>query len=204
MGHIKYSSIIKGVKMDFLDKDILEYRKNRKTSKFNNLQTGIYVNDEVIHFVAIKILEEKAEVMLPDTFVDMPANLAKLKYMSEQRPQIIKTSLDTTVNFTFSIYEEEFSEKEIGNTIQQFKDLIQKVNPAYVFDELVVDKERNIGWFDFKSYGVDEQIYNIMFVKPIDGKLMHGVFNCMYRDSAEWKDAAIQVIYSMKDCTKGE
>lgn len=141
--------------------------------------------------------------MLPDTFVDMPVNLAKLKYMSEQRPQIIKTSLDTTVNFTFSLYDIQLSEKNIDSTIHQFKELIQKVNPAYVFDEIVIEKERNIGWFDFKSYGIDEQIYNIVYVKPIGGRLLHGVFNCTCRDNVEWKDAALQVIYSINDCTIG-
>ena len=60
--------------------------------------------------------------------------------MSELRPQVIKTSLDTTVNFTFSLYEIELSEKEIDSTIHQFKDLIQKVNPAYVFEEIVIEK----------------------------------------------------------------
>lgn len=187
---------------DYLDKDILESRKMIRKSKYNTLQTGIYINDEVVHFTAAKILDERAEAMLPDTFVDMPANLARLKYMSEQRPQIIKTSLDTTVNFTFSLYGIELPEEEIDSTIHQFKNLIQKVNPACVFDEIVTEKERGVGWFDFKSFGVDEQIYNIMYVKPIGGKLLHGVFNCMYRDAAEWKDAALQVIYSVRDLTK--
>ncbi len=36
--------------MDFLDKDILEYRKNAKKSNFNTLQTGIYINDELVRF----------------------------------------------------------------------------------------------------------------------------------------------------------
>lgn len=187
---------------DYLDKDILESRKMIRKSKYNTLQIGIYINDEVVHFTAAKILDERAEAMLPDTFVDMPANLARLKYMSEQRPQIIKTSLDTTVNFTFSLYGIELPEEEIDSTIRQFKYLIQKVNPACVFDEIVTEKEQGVGWFDFKSFGVDEQIYNIMYVKPIGGRLLHGVFNCMYRDMAEWKDAAIQVIYSVRDLTE--
>lgn len=117
---------------DYLDKDILESRKMIRKSKYNTLQIGIYINDEVVHFTAAKILDERAEAMLPDTFVDMPANLARLKYMSEQRPQIIKTSLDTTVNFTFSLYGIELPEEEIDSTIRQFKYLIQKVNPACV------------------------------------------------------------------------
>lgn len=187
---------------DYLDKDILESRKMIRKSKYNTLQTGIYINDEVVHFTAARILDERVEAMLPDTFVDMPANLARLKYMSEQRPQIIKTSLDTAVNFTFSLYGIELPEEEIDSTIHQFKNLIQKVNPACVFDEIVAEKEQGVGWFDFKSFGVDEQIYNIMYVKPIGGRLLHGVFNCMYRDMAEWKDAAIQVIYSVRDLTE--
>lgn len=194
--------MIGAIGMDFLDEEILEYRKNIKKSKFSTLQTGMYINDEVVHFAAVKILEEKVEVMLPDAFVDMPANLAKLKYMSEQRPQVIKTSLDTTVNFTFSIYEIDLTERDIDAVIHQFKNLIQKVNPAYVFDEIIIKEEKSIGWFGFKSYGIDEQIYNIMYVKPIDGKLLYGVFNCMYRDMEEWKDAALQVIDSIRDCTE--
>ena len=176
--------------MDYLDKDILESRKMIRKSKYNTLQTGIYINDEVVQFTAAKILDERAEVMLPDTFVDMPANLARLKYMSEQRPQIIKTSLDTTINFTFSLYGIELQEEEIDSTIHQFKNLIQKVNPACVFDEIVAEKDRG---------GI---CHNIMYVKPIGGKLLHGVFNCMYRDIAEWKSAALQVIYSVRDLTE--
>lgn len=190
--------------MDFLDEEILEFKKSIKKNKFNTLESGMYIKDEIVHFTETEILGGKATIMLPDDFVDMPSNLAKIKYPSEQRPQIIKTSLDTGTNFTFSLFEIEFQPKWIKSSINQFKDLIQKVNPACVFYDMVVDEESAIGWFDFKSYGMDEQLYNIMYTMPIENKLMHGIFNCRFRDIHEWKEAALKVIFSIRDYTNEE
>lgn len=188
--------------MKYLDEEVLKFRNSIKKSKYNTLETGIYIKDELVNFKEVKILKDRVSVMLPDTFVDMPSGIAKLKYSSEQRPQVIKTSLDTTVNFTFSLYNVDFGEKYIEAALEQFRGIIRKVNPAFIFYELVVEKDKDIGWFDFKSYGLDSQIYNIMYVKPIEGKLMHGIFNCMYRDVLDWKNAAHQIMLSVTDCTK--
>ena len=40
------------------------------------------------------------------------------------------------------------------------------MNPAFVFYDLAVEKDKALGWFDFKSYGFDEQIYNVMYITP--------------------------------------
>lgn len=45
-------------------------------------------------------------------------------------------------------------------------------------------------------------MYNVMYITPIEGKLMHGIFNCMYRDILEWKDAVQQVMLSVVDLTQ--
>ena len=70
---------------------------------------------------------------------------------SEQRPQVIKTSDDGTVNFTFSLYDTEFNERQIEDALGQFKAVIRKVNPAFIFYDFVVESDKALGWFDFKS-----------------------------------------------------
>lgn len=57
------------------------------------------------------------------------------------------------------------------------------------------------GWFDFKSHGVDENIYNIMYCLPIGGKAMHGVFDCPITAAELWKPCVLEVIRLMKDLT---
>lgn len=192
------------INMDYLDEEILKFRNSMKKDKYSSLETGMYIKSELVHFSENRIFDGRMSVMLPESFVDMPEKYAKQKYPSEQRPQVIKTSLDTTVNFTFSLLDSAFEKAFIPEVLNQFKNILQKVNPAFIFYEQGVDVERKLGWFDFKSYGIDEQIYNIMYVTPVDGKLMHGIFNCQYRDIMEWKEAAKQVIFSVRDCTKDQ
>ncbi len=192
------------INMDYLDEEILKFRNSVKKDKYNSLETGMYIKSELVHFSENRIFDGRMSVMLPESFVDMPEKYAKQKYPSEQRPRVIKTSLDTTVNFTFSLLDSAFKKAFIPEVLNQFKNILQKANPAFIFYEQGVDVERELGWFDFKSYGIDEQIYNIMYVTPVDGKLMHGIFNCQYRDIPEWKEAAKQVIFSVMDCTKDQ
>lgn len=188
--------------MDYLDEEVMQFRKNAKKSKYNSLETGMYIKDELVHFKEVHVLDGKVSIMLPDTFVDMPHEIAKIKYPSEQRPQVIKMNNDTSVNFTFSLYDTPFNERQIESALSQFQRIILKVNPAFIFYDFIIIEEKNIGWFDFKSYGLDEQMYNVMYITPIEGKLMHGIFNCMYRDILEWKDAVRQVMLSVVDLTQ--
>ena len=188
--------------MDFLDEEIMEFRKSAKKSKYNSLETGMYIKDRLIRFKETQILSDKVSVMLPEGFIEMPQRIAKIKYPSEQRPQVIMTSDDGTVNFTFSLYDTEFNERQIEDALGQFKAVIRKVNPAFVFYDFVVESDKALGWFDFKSYGLDEQIYNVMYLLPVEGKLMHGIFNCLYRDILEWKEAVHQIMMSVTDLTQ--
>lgn len=90
----------------------------------------------------------------------------------------------------------------IEDALGQFKAVIRKVNPAFIFYDFVVESDKALGWFDFKSYGLDEQIYNVMYLLPVEGKLMHGIFNCLYRDILEWKEAVHQIMMSVTDLTQ--
>ncbi len=188
--------------MDFLDEEIMEFRKSAKKSKYNSLETGMYIKDRLIHFKETHVLSDKVSVMLPEGLTDMPLGIAKIKYPSEQRPQVIMTSDDGTVNFTFSLYDTEFNERQIEDALGQFKAVIRKVNPAFIFYDFVVESDKALGWFDFKSYGLDEQIYNVMYLLPVEGKLMHGIFNCLYRDILEWKEPVHQIMMSVTDLTQ--
>lgn len=192
--------------MDFFDEKILELRENARKEKFSSLETGMYIKNEKVEFERVFLFEDKMSIILPTILVDMPSNLSRLKYPSELRPQIIKTTLDTTVNFTFSRYDLDIEDTQIKEAAKQSQKMLKQLNPAYIFYEL---EEKNlttttISWFDFKSYAMDGQMYNIMYVTCIEGKLVHGNFNCLYKDMIEWKEVANQIILSTKDCTRKE
>lgn len=190
--------------MEYLDEEVLKFRKHLKRDAYNSIEDGVYIGDEIVQFKEVMLFDGKVKIMLPDTFVDMPSSIVKLKYPSEQRPQIIKTSLDTAVNFTFSLFNQKFEESQIKRGIEQCREIIRKINPAFLYYDLVVEEEKNLGWFDFKSYGLDEPIYNVMYITPIEGKMMHGIFNCRYREIMDWKPVVHQVLMSIEDCSKNK
>lgn len=89
--------------MDYLDEQILELKRQQKKEKYQGLETGFYIRDELLEFDRVLLEPMDLSIMLPTTFATMPQSMVRVKYQSENRPQIIKTSLDTSVNFTFSL-----------------------------------------------------------------------------------------------------
>lgn len=190
---------------EFLDEKILEYRRRARKEKYSSLETGMYIKNELVQFERKELFKDKLSIMLPASFVTLPQKLAKIKYSSQQRPQVIKTSRDTTVNLGLSMTDVEIYEENIKQLRNQTQEALKRLNPAYIFYESNVEtKHVPLGWFEFKSYGLDSDVYNLMFISRIDGKMLHGTFNCDYEDMLEWRDAAKQMMYSILDISKEE
>ncbi len=187
---------------DFFDEKIVEFRRRARKEKYSTLETGMYIKDELVEFKTQKLFHDKLSIMLPITFVDLPSNLAKIKYSSEQRPQIIKTSLDTTVNWGFSLLNATIYPEHIKTLHEQAKEALRRLNPSFVFYESKVENNIPLGWFEFKSFGIDGNVYNLMIITMSDKKMVHGIFNCNFNDVLEWRDAARQMMYSIKDISK--
>ena len=72
------------------------------------------------------------------------------------------------------------------------------MNPANIFFEEgqdVTDFSYPFCWFDYKSYALDDQIYNFMYLMLLSEKIiLHGCFNCKFELGKEWKDIVQQVI----------
>ena len=75
------------------------------------------------------------------------------------------------MNFTFSLFPAPLSGEEAAPTARQAADALKKVNPAFQFYDRETEPLGNsqIAWFDYKTYGLDDQLYNIMAVTPIGG-----------------------------------
>ena len=188
--------------MDYLDEQILELKRQQKKEKYQSLETGFYIRDELLEFERMLLEPMDLSIMLPATFVTMPQSMVRVKYQSESRPQIIKTSLDTSVNFTFSLVPQEVRPEQLRSLVSQLKAVIQRMNPANTFYDMKEEQTASqipVCWFDYKGFAIDEQVYYIMFALPWkDKQLIHGTFNCKYSDMNEWKEAARQAILSIE------
>lgn len=188
--------------MEYLDGFILELRKQKHSTE--HPEDGMYIKGEKIMFAAIQLFDGKMELLLPDSFVDLPGKLAKIKYPSEYRPQIIKTNLLGDVNFAFNLFPQQVSSDQLSIAARTFAKMIKQMNPSTVFYDKATEDlgDTKLSWFDFKGYAMDGQLYYIYYVTSIGGNLLHGIFNCRMEDMQEYKEPAFLAIRSIRDLTE--
>lgn len=187
--------------MDYLDEQIIELRRKKKAEEANIHEEGVPIKGDLITFQEMLLFHEKMSIWLPESFVDMPQKIARLKYPSEQRPQIIKTDLLGSTNFAFNLFDQAIKPNQMESAADGMRTILKKVNPANIFYENATEPlgETMLSWFEFKGHAMDTQIYYIMFLTSIGGNLMQGVFNCIIADMEEWRKPAFQVIRSIQD-----
>ncbi len=124
-------------------------------------------------------------------------------YLMNGHPEIIYSSGCGTVNFTFDRMERE-EQRKIRN---EFIDLMGCKYPQNIIYDLGEGKLKGTGqkfyWFDYKSFAIDSDVYNLLFVFPYDEKTIVGIFKCAFRDYVEWKQYVLKMITTI-DYKSGE
>ena len=106
--------------MGYSDEAIIQMMNKHKRGVYGSIEDEICIRGKKICFRQDALFDNKMSVMLPDNFEDMSPEAAKSKYPMEQRPQVIKTSEDTKINFTFSLIEQPITNVilRISNTMK--------------------------------------------------------------------------------------
>ena len=116
--------------MKYLDEEIVKRKQDEKRKEFYDLRTGMYVKERLIQFKRAYLEETDVTIALPVDFVTMPESIKKIKYPVESRPSLVKTSLDTSVNFSFTRTAQGMRENQLPMASKQMRMIIQRMNPA--------------------------------------------------------------------------
>ena len=193
--------------MNHYDKQILEARQEEERRRYTTLETGIYVDDELITFAQTTLPDTRIQLYLPEQLVTMPDQVRDMKYPSRNAPDFIVTSLDTTVNFGFNVLPVRLEEGDTKAMSIQFQEALQNVNPSIriseCVDNTVTDKGSEMSWFGFKGYALDGQNYNRMYIIRLAKTVLHGIFNCPPRVRDQWEDIVDQCFRSVEETWGG-
>ena len=182
---------------EYQDEKILAQRQAREKEKHQTLADGMYVGDTLVEFVRIPMFDREISVVLPKTFIDLPKDIADLKYPYINRPQVIKTSLDSRVNYCLSHFiDERIAPDHTLLVAEKVRDMAKRANPSLEFMDMEKLEHARFptSWYDFKSHAIDGQLYNIVFIASVYERLLHGLFNCPYEEKEKWKPIAFQMI----------
>ena len=178
--------------MNYVDELILWRREEKRKEQYSTLEEGVYMNGETLTFGRKDILGVM-EIMLPDEWKQMPEKFAKIKYPSEFRPGIILTSTDLEVNMGFTVFPQKIPDGTAGKIVEHMQAVIHRSNPDYPMLGRGKLEKTGGSWFAFRSHALDSDLYNMMMVMSLDGKMLQGIFNCPYKDYRQWEKVAIKM-----------
>lgn len=192
--------------MNYIDEEIIELKKIKRNQEYRDIRgDGIFIHDHLTRFVP-NVIFEQLELYLPEDFIKMPDEFAALKYPSVNRPQKILTSLDGRTNFAFNLFTEtSVPAEDVDKLAKKMKTMLQHSNPSLVFEweeSGVLSDSRLVEMFDYRSYGVDEKLYNMMCFASFPCGILHGIFNCLESEAEQWQGAAWQVFLSLRELEK--
>ena len=165
-----------------------------------NIYEGITVMDKYYEFQELALFDDTLKIQVPTNFIDMPDEIAKVKYPSSDRPQIIKTDDTGSINITMNLAPHNIEDQQIPEIKEGIKNLLKRLNPSYLFLEEGVKtiEEKTVGFFEFKSPTIDDPLFNLMFFIELNHNVMIGVFNCPYSQNMAWRPIARQIMQSMR------
>ncbi len=190
--------------MAYEDEKIIKAMNAYKKGTYGSIQEGFFIKEELVTFEKEWLFDKKMQIMLPTSFTDMHMEQAKLKYPMEQRPQVIKTNEETDINFTFSLIDQPLTNEQVKHLRDTLKGVLKNARPDMRFTEEGMEEmeERRVGWFELTYSGLDSRLYNIMYFTPIEGKMMHGIFNCPAKTAVNWRPVVFEMMHTIEEGEK--
>ena len=176
--------------------NIDEYIQEKQESLIS-IHNEVIIGAKKYSFSYQEVLDGAISMYLPEEIAPMNGLSIKLKYPMEDRPEIILTTMDETVNFLFTPTDFEFSAMEAKSTIDGFRTVIKRMNPSFTIREsqlLHTEQDKEIYWFDYRSPVLETELYNLMYVTEIRGTLLIGGFNCLSEHRHLWKTLVLQML----------
>lgn len=130
----------------------------------------------------------------------MSAEMLDLKYKGQNRPTIVLTDDDATVNIALNLLPNPANEGLIESYKNSVKSSFQKSFPNAVWKSEGVKtiNGRKVGFLKLITQALDQGIYNSLFITHCEGKLLVGTFNCTEKLMPAWEETSEQIIQSLK------
>ena len=145
-----------------------------------------------------KVLSNKLSLLMPNNFKLMGRALLEKKYPSEgRRPTEVYTNENASINIAFN----HTQNKATLDQLPEIESVLEKQfqNPSVSFEKSEIRKinGRDFILIEFVSPAVDTQIYNLMFITSVEGRLLMGTFNCTENQRTNWESKAKEIVSSV-------
>lgn len=186
-------------------KEIISLRKRIQQEKYSSIHDPVtYINGKRYHFIEQALPAGNLLIYLPQEFVDMPAEIARQKYPSENRPKMIKTSMDISINFAFQMMPAGGRDEDMILVRNAALDALKRLYPHYAYLDTGMDnfgpKKKDLYcWFEYCGPTLSSDIYSFNAFMAHNDTPVFFLFSCP-KDSYEgWRQIVFEVIDTIRD-----
>jgi len=138
-------------------------------------------------------------MVLPDNFDDLAPEYVLLKYPNVNRPKIILSNQEGTINFAFEHMSA--NDEALEKRLVTYRAVIKRLHPSYVFfSESTLDLKSGLkaASYDFRGIAIDDDIYCLNFFTDLPEGELFGWFTCPIDSKEKWEPLVRQMIQTIK------
>ncbi|GGG32029.1 hypothetical protein [Hymenobacter glacieicola] len=160
---------------------------------FSAAITGIELEEKML-------IDKKVSLKIPKGFEVMQEQMLKVKYPSERRPTIVYTNSTGGINVALNLTINQASQELIPAYQENLRQTFAKLYPSAKGVRSGVEEVngRKVAFIELVTPAIDSEIYNLIFLTDVDGKLLLCTFNCMVKDQVAWQPTAREIMASLK------
>lgn len=162
-------------------------------------QSSKISSPETSTFLIIRSFLNKVEVLIPNSFEIMDAEMIALKYPAKQRAAFqVYTDEDAVINIALEHTPNKATLQDLVSIKEVFERQFNQPGIDFKKCEIKQINGRSFIVIEMITSAMDTEVYNLMFVTSLEGKLLIGTFNCTIGKLKEWKPLAEQILNSVK------
>lgn len=144
-------------------------------------------------------------IILPDQLEVMAPEIARLKYPSEFRPDLILTLMNQNIDFTFKyVTDEDILPENIEKYTKSLRMAMRRMNPSVIYEPVKIVHGINVltPYYTYQIPAYDADLYCVIFTASIQEHLLLGGFNCIYEEREPWIRMFPQILSTLCDLSQ--
>lgn len=146
------------------------------------------------------LFDEQLYVDMPESYQEMSQARIDEIYPYEVRQEIILENAQTGSFCTFSLFEDQgIMGSQVEYAIHSVSKIVTRLYPSCIVDkeQIMNCSESFCGWFSFQTQAAEGQLYNVMYIFPVNGHMMFGTMGCKMEEERE-KELLMGIMKSLK------
>lgn len=159
---------------------------------------------QTIPFENKSLLEQKVAIFLPAELTLMSAETAAVKYPSRQRPELIFTNENTTINITFNHTKTPLDDSKMVPLKDTMLQTVKRMQSSLRILEEGIQEigGQKAGIIEFLAPALDCRIYNLVCCTALEGRALLCSFNCMEELMESWQPVAWGIMQTLSVARK--